>query len=228
VGQGPLAAADGQPGVEGVEGVGVERDDAFGVQLAEGHFQPGAVSGEFPQAVQFQVEQLAEPQPGAAEQHDPGAGGGVVELVDGVHERPVDVGRQGPGQRGGEPGNVAAVQHQGGWPVGPAPDGDVVEEPPQVTDGAAVMADRDGAARPGDFALAGSGGVVGEELLEMVPPELTQRGDAGMVLVEPAAEQGQAGGAGLDRLGPKRGGCAGCAAGRVGRRGSAAAQRWPR
>jgi hypothetical protein len=65
--QGALPAADCEPGVEGGEGVGVERDDPFGVQLAEWHLQPGAVSGQFPQAVKFEVEELTEPKPGAAE-----------------------------------------------------------------------------------------------------------------------------------------------------------------
>ena len=206
VNQGALAAADCQPGVEGGEGVGVQRHDPFGVQLAERHLQPGAVPGQLPQTVQFQVEELAEPQAGAAEQHAPGAGRDIVELLDGVHECSVDVGRQRPGQRCGESRYVAAVQHQGGWPVGPAPDCDVVEERPQVTDGPGVMADRDRASGRRDFALAGPADVVGEELLKVVPPQLAQRGDVGMVVAEPDTEQGQAGGTGLHRLGPQGGG----------------------
>ncbi len=41
--QGTLAAADGHPCVEDGQGVGVEWNDAFGVELAERHLQPGAV-----------------------------------------------------------------------------------------------------------------------------------------------------------------------------------------
>jgi hypothetical protein len=61
VGEGALLAADGHPGVEDGQGVGVQRDDAFGVEFAQRHFEPGAVSGEFPQAVQFEVQQFPEP-----------------------------------------------------------------------------------------------------------------------------------------------------------------------
>jgi hypothetical protein len=56
VGQATLASADGGPGVQGRQRRLVEWDDAFGVEFAERHFEPAAVSGKVPEAVQFEVE----------------------------------------------------------------------------------------------------------------------------------------------------------------------------
>jgi hypothetical protein len=126
-------------------------------------------------------------------------------VLDGVHECSVDIGRQGPWQRGGKPGHVAAVQDEGRWPVGPPPNGDVVEEGPQLADGASVMADRNGPPRTGDLALAGTDSVVGKKLLEVVAPQPAQRGEAGMVLGKPDAEQGHTAGSRLHAL-PQCGG----------------------
>jgi len=61
-----LAAPLGDPGVDHLDGVGVQRHHAFGVQLADWHSQPGAVPGEVQQTVQFQVEQFAHAHAGGA------------------------------------------------------------------------------------------------------------------------------------------------------------------
>ncbi len=67
-----------------------------------------------------------------------------------------------------------------------------------------MVADRDGAAVAGEPALAGAGGVVAEELLEVVTAQLAQGRDRWVVLAEPPCEQGQASGSGLDRFGAQR------------------------
>jgi hypothetical protein len=138
-----LPAADGDPCVERAQGGVVERHDPLGVQLAQRHLQPGAVAGEIPQAVEFEVEQLTQTQPCTPQQRDPAAGGEVVQPGDRGEQRGVDVGRQRAGQRLRQPRGVAAVQQHHRWPLGPAPGGEVVEEQPQVMHGAGVMTDRD-------------------------------------------------------------------------------------
>jgi hypothetical protein len=54
--QATLTSADGGPGVQGSQRHFVEWDGAFGVELAERHFEPAAMSGKVPEAVQFEVE----------------------------------------------------------------------------------------------------------------------------------------------------------------------------
>ena len=54
--QAALAAALGHPSVKCGQGLLVERDDPFGGELAERDLEPGAVSGQVPEAVQFEVE----------------------------------------------------------------------------------------------------------------------------------------------------------------------------
>lgn len=71
------------------------------------------MAGELPQAVQLEIEQLAQPQSGAAQQDDPSPGRDIVELMNGGHECSVDVGWQSSGQWCGKAGKVAAVQNQG-------------------------------------------------------------------------------------------------------------------
>jgi hypothetical protein len=53
--QGPLPAALGDPAVDHLHGVRFQRHHAFAVEFAQRHPQPGAVTGEVEQAVQFQV-----------------------------------------------------------------------------------------------------------------------------------------------------------------------------
>ena len=76
---------------------------------------------------------------------------------------------------------------------------------PQITDGAGMVADRDRAPDPATLPWQG-----GRRRRRGTPrggaaAATAQRGDAGMVSAEPAAEQGQAGGTGLHRLGPNSG-----------------------
>lgn len=66
--QAALPAAEGHPPVERGHGRIIEGDDPFGGEFAEWHLQPGPVPGEVPEAVQIEVEQLAQTQAGAAEQ----------------------------------------------------------------------------------------------------------------------------------------------------------------
>jgi len=101
MGKSALPTADGHPGIQGGQGCVVEWDDAFSVELAERDLEPGAVSGQVPQTVEFEVEQFPNPDAGAAQQHDGAASGDVGEPVDGSHQRCVDVGMWFPQDRGG-------------------------------------------------------------------------------------------------------------------------------
>jgi len=60
----------GRPGagdaVDQAGGVVIERDHALAVELAERDFQPGSGAGDLVDAVEFEVAQLADAQPGGS------------------------------------------------------------------------------------------------------------------------------------------------------------------
>ena len=111
-GQRALRARGGPSIVERGEGGGVERDGAFGAELAERDLQPAAVARGVPEAVQFEVEQFTEARPvprtGSARCGRTGRPAG-----DGGHQGPVDIGRERPGQRPVEAGDVEANSSRG-------------------------------------------------------------------------------------------------------------------
>lgn len=97
MGEGPLASPVGHPCVECGKRGGVEGDGALGAEFADRHLDPGAVRGGVPQAVELEVEQLAQAHSGAAQDGEAVAGEGVAESGDGGHEVTVDVGRERSG-----------------------------------------------------------------------------------------------------------------------------------
>jgi hypothetical protein len=119
--QGPLRAAPGHPFVQGGQGGLIQRHGPLGGQLAEGDLQPAAVAGGVPDAVQLEVEQLAQPDAGAAQHGQPGAGERVGQLADGRHQVPVGVRWQGAGQRPVQPGDIGGEQQPCGRPLGIPP-----------------------------------------------------------------------------------------------------------
>src|SRR5690606_22425015 len=131
------------PLVEGCQGGVIERNGALGVELAERNSQPGAVAAVVGQAVEFEVQQLAEPEAGAAQDRDGAPGRDIVETSDRCHEIPVIIGWQGAGDSSGEPWEVAAPQQRTGGSVGPAPQSDVLEEPLEGRDGVVLASDGD-------------------------------------------------------------------------------------
>jgi hypothetical protein len=135
------------------------------------------MAGELPQAIQLEIEQLPQPQSGAAQQDDPSPGHDIVELMNGGHECSVDVGWHSSGQWCEKAGKVTAVQNQGRWPVGPTPDRDVVEEAAEVADGRARP-------EPATPSPACAAGVVAEEILQVGPGKLTQGADLRMMLAD--------------------------------------------
>ena len=106
----------------------IQRHHPFAVEFAERDFQPGSGAGDLVHAVEFEVEQFADPQPaGPLEQQRAGrqligrlAQRGVEPPV-GVHGQ---VARQDPGQLR----DVGRKDELPGGRVGPAPGGDVGEE----------------------------------------------------------------------------------------------------
>jgi hypothetical protein len=70
VGVWPLLAAVLGPGVKSCHGGGIERDGAFGAQLAERDAQPRAGGPVVGDAAELKVKALAQAQPGAAQQQD--------------------------------------------------------------------------------------------------------------------------------------------------------------
>src|SRR5690606_5661708 len=109
-------------------GFGVERDHAFGAELAERNLQPGAVRAELDEAVEFEVEQFTNAHPGGAQQDDRGASEVVIQTRDRGHQVTVDVGWQSAWKRFGEAWQVVQEEQPPGWLAGPAPRGDVFEE----------------------------------------------------------------------------------------------------
>lgn len=74
--QWPASATTADPVVEGVESGLVERHGPLVVELAERHSEPGAVVGVVDNTVEFEIEQFAEAQTGAAQDLDGAASGG--------------------------------------------------------------------------------------------------------------------------------------------------------
>jgi hypothetical protein len=87
VGVRPLPAAVPGPGVESGHGRGIERDGPLGARLAERDAQPRAGGTVVGDAAGFQVEALAQAQPGPAQQQDRRAGEQVIEARRGGHQR---------------------------------------------------------------------------------------------------------------------------------------------
>jgi hypothetical protein len=85
MGKGSLRSAFAHPLVQHCKGRVVERDDAFAVEFTQRDFEPGAVAGQDPEAVEFEVEEFAEPEAGAAQQGDGGFCCSVLEAGDGFH-----------------------------------------------------------------------------------------------------------------------------------------------
>src|SRR5665648_755000 len=133
--QGPLDAALRGPSSQSGEGGPIQGDGAFGAEFSQRDLQPAAVAGEIEHAVQLEVKELPEPQPGAAQDRQPVPGKRVSEVIDGGHQVPVMIGREGSGQRPVQSRDVAWVQQSGRGTLGPAPDGEVFEERAQVNHG---------------------------------------------------------------------------------------------
>jgi hypothetical protein len=90
--QRPVMSALARPVVEQCDGFGIERDHSLGAELAGRNAQPGAVVAEVDDAVELEIEQLADTHSGGSQQPDANSGEAVLELADGAHHRPVDVG----------------------------------------------------------------------------------------------------------------------------------------
>ena len=202
--QGPLRAAPGHPFVQGGQGGLVERHGPLGGQLAERDLQPAAVAGGVPDAVQLEVEQLAEADAGAAQHGQPGAGERVGQLADGCHQVPVAVGWQGAGQRLVQPGDIGREQQPRGRPPGIPPQRQVVEEAAQVDDGPLADHRGDGLVA-GDPAAPGPLVVVSQESLDVLAGELGQAADVRMSGRKILGEHDQAVGTQADRVRPQRG-----------------------
>ena len=93
-----LGGALGQPLLDGPDRGAVERDGPLVVELAERHPQPCATRAIVHDAVDFEVEELAHPQPGVPEHSDADLGKEVIQLADRSHEGSVDVWWEAPGQ----------------------------------------------------------------------------------------------------------------------------------
>ena len=110
-------AGSGDP-VDQINGLVVERDHPFGVELPERNLQPGTVPGDFVDAVEFEVQQFTDAKPdGAGEQQ--GVGGETIfGVLEGDRQPAVgvdgDVTRRAAGAgAGGRTGrSIAAAAHR--------------------------------------------------------------------------------------------------------------------
>ena len=149
------------------------------------------MAGEVQQAVQFEVEQLAEADAGAAQDHQTVPGERIRQPGDRGHQVAVVVGDERAGQRLVQARDVARVQQSLGGALRPAPDGEVAEERPQVHH-------RPLGHRRGDRLVAGDPAapratvVVGQERLEMCSGQLRQPPHLGVRGRQVLAEHDQA------------------------------------
>jgi hypothetical protein len=118
-----------------------------------------------------------------AQHEQPAASEGVVEVADGGQQRGVIVGWQGTGQGPGQAGHVDGEQQLASGPVGPSPQGDVVEEAAQCEHGGVCDAGRH-LLVAGDTAPPSAGAVDREEAFDVAAVELRQRGHLWVVVGE--------------------------------------------
>lgn len=161
---------------------------------------PSFPSGTFTQVPWVEVshrqsssrsKQLTETHPGAPQDGEPEAGEDVAEPGDGGHEVAVGIGGEGPGQGPIETGHVGAEQERPWGPLGPAPDGEVLEEGPQVHHRALRRRERHRRGA-GHAAAPGPAVVPGQEAFEVRPFELLEPTHRGVVSGEVLAEHDEA------------------------------------
>ena len=140
-------AGGGDPVDEG-DGLVVEGDHAFGVELAEGDLQPGAVATNLVDAVQLEVEELSDAQPDGSGQQQRVRGEAIGGGFERFGESPVGVHGQIAGQWPRLAGMIGPEDQLAGGGVVPAPLGDLWDD----TSGLGVSNSR----RPGAGLLSGA------------------------------------------------------------------------
>ena len=186
--QRPPGRAGAGDAVDQGDGVVVEGDHALAVELAERDFQPGAGAGDLVDAVEFEVAQFADADPGGAGKQERAGEQPVRGGFQCLADEPVGVGGQVAGQRPREFRDVAGEHEPAGGRVGPFPFGDVGEEPAEGDDPVPLLAGADGlpaAERGGD---GGRGEVGLDVMLPVQPGEGVQAGvDGGEMPAEVAS-----------------------------------------
>jgi hypothetical protein len=172
-------------------GCRVKRHRPLGAELAERDPQPAAGRAVVDDAVELQVEQLAQPQPHAAQHQQPAAGERVGQLGDRGHERAVLVGAERPRQRPGQAWHVGGEHQLASRPLGPP---EVIEEVTHHKHGGVHHAGRHrpGPPGPGDPPTPRPGRVPGQERLDVAALELAKGTHLGVPLAEELTEDGQA------------------------------------
>ena len=108
--------------------------------------------------------------------------------ADGGHQRGVGIGGERARQRPWQAGHVAGEDQPALGPVGPSPQGDVIEEVPDGQHGAVHGWGRDTLVA-GDPAAPGAGAVPGQERFDVAAFELGERGEVGELRGEELAEE---------------------------------------
>ena len=192
-GSGRCAPRWADPLVERGDGGRRQRHHAFGGELAQRHLQPGAGGPVVDDAAEFQVEQLADPQPGAAQHVQPDPGERIIQASNGVHHRRVDVGGQRARQRLVKLGDVGGEDQPPRRRLFPAPGGDVIEQVAQAQHRRLRDRGRDGATGAGGSALPAPapGTVPGQVALDAGAVQPAQAGNLGVVGGEVFGERQQ-------------------------------------
>ncbi len=149
----------GDDAVDQRDGFVVQWHHAFGVQLAQRHLQPRALTGDLVHAVQFQVDELADAQTGRALQQQCISGQPFGAGLQRLGQAPVQIGGQVARQRPGQFGDVGAKHQAPLRRFGPAPFGDVVEQAVHRQDPAAAFGGLDRCAGAGVGRHGGRGQV---------------------------------------------------------------------
>ncbi len=176
--QRPARGAVGDDAVDQGDGLLIERHHPFGVQLAERHLQPGTLPGDLVHAVEFEVDQFPDAQPGGALQQQRVGGQPVRPVLQRADEPAVQVRGQVARQRTGHFRDVGGEHQPAVRRLGPAPFGDVVEQTGHRQHPAAAFGHRYRRAGAGVDRLGGRG-QVGLDV-----PASVQRGQAGQVRVD--------------------------------------------
>ena len=204
--QRPAGGAPGDDPIQDDEGLVVEGHHAFGAEFAQWHLQPGAVPVDLVHAVQLEVAQLTQAQPGGAGEQQrvgvqPGqrAGSGCGPLLERDGQPAVGVRGQVAGQRVRGVGDVPGEQQRPGRGGGPAPLGDVGEELADGEDLPAPVPDR--VRPPVRMPRGGQRGQPGFDV--RAPVQRGQVGDRRVAAGQEPAEPGQVAGDALTVAGAR-------------------------
>ena len=179
-------------------GLGVQRDHAFGVGLADRDPQPWVAVRVGVQAVDGEPADFALAGAAPAHQQQRGALVGILQALDGLHQPVQFVPRNEPRQPGRQLRQVGTAEQRAGGHVVPAPLAGLPEEDQQRADVAVTGPGRQGPSVTRVDAVV----QVSEVGLDVVAVQSGQAGDLGVVAGQPGQQVAEGVPGAAHRLGP--------------------------